>query len=133
AGRLRLTPRAASICAAAAAVFVAFVPAWVADTAAGITFAGRLAVTILTVIPVGVALGAPFSAGLLRLRDARLVAWAWALNSLLSVGGSIGALILGSSLGFSGTALVAAAVYGAAAAASATRHSDVIDSSFAPN
>lgn len=117
AGRLAISPARAAMLGVVAAVFVAFVPPMIADGAAGWSFASRVGVVIATVAPVGIAMGAPFAAGLARLRDGRLVAWAWALNSLLSVGGSIAALILGSSLGFSGTALVAGASYGVAFAA----------------
>ncbi|MEL6544230.1 MAG: hypothetical protein AAFQ82_06360 [Myxococcota bacterium] len=111
AGRLGLSPVNSAALGVAAALTVAFVPDWVANAAAGASFSVRVLVVVLIVFPVGMAMGAPFSAGLSRLEDPRLVAWAWALNSLLSVGGSIAALILGSSLGFAGTALVAGAVY----------------------
>ena len=69
------------------------------------------------VAPVGVLLGIPFSASLRRLEHDALVAWAWALNSVLSVAGSVLALILSSALGFSAAALVAVCAYLAAYAA----------------
>ncbi len=117
AGRFSISPTWGAALGVGAAVFVAFIPPLIADGAAGWSFGSRVAVVVASVAPVGMAMGAPFSAGLARLEDPRLVAWAWALNSLLSVGGSIAALILGSSLGFSGTALVAGATYGCAIAA----------------
>lgn len=117
AGRRRMDPGSASLLAALAAVVVAWVPPIIADAAAGLAFSWRVAVVVAVVAPVGIALGAPFAAGLRRLGDARLVAWGWALNSLLSVGGSIAALILGSSLGFRGTAMVSAVVYAVGAGA----------------
>ena len=43
------------------------------------------------------------------------MAWAWALNSLFSVGGTIGALILGSAFGFRWVAAIAALSYAGAA------------------
>ncbi|MEL6341097.1 MAG: hypothetical protein AAFP04_05955 [Myxococcota bacterium] len=117
AGRHRMDPSSASLLAALAAVVVAWVPPLIADVAAGFAFSWRVMMVIAVVAPVGLALGAPFAAGLRRLGDARLVAWGWALNSLLSVGGSIAALILGSSLGFRGTAMVSAVVYAVGAGA----------------
>jgi spermidine synthase len=116
AGRLDWSPTRASLAAAAAGAYAALIVPRLVDGAAGLPFAARLVAVVLMVAPAGVMMGIPFSAGLKRLDRDDLVAWAWALGSLLSVGGSIAALIIGSSIGFTLTALVSAAVYGGAAA-----------------
>jgi hypothetical protein len=111
AGRFGFTPRRATLGAAIAAVVTALLVPAVADLAAGLPFAARVLVAVLTVAPVGLLMGVPFSAGLSRIDRDDLVAWAWALNSLCSVGGSILALVLGSSIGFAAAALLAAVAY----------------------
>lgn len=116
AGRLDWSPARASLAAAAAALYAAFGVPSLVDRLTGLPFAARLVAVVLMVAPAGVMMGIPFSAGLKRLERDDLVAWAWAVNSLLSVGGSIAALIVGSTIGFGLTALLSAAVYCAAAA-----------------
>jgi hypothetical protein len=73
----------------------------------------RIAVTVLLQLPLGVALGMYFPTGVELIRRAapRLVPWAWAVNGVASVVSSVLAVILGMTIGFSGVALVAAAVY----------------------
>lgn len=116
-GRLNLPPRLATLGALLAALFVALVVPQVADAAAAWPLVLRLVTASLLVLPAGFVMGAPFSAGMRPLEREDLVAWAWAVNSLLSVGGSIGALVLGSALGFTGAGVTAAAAYGLAALA----------------
>jgi spermidine synthase len=115
AGRLKWSPARGSVAALAAALAVAFLVPAAVDTAAGWSFAARVAAVVLLVTPIGMLLGAPFSAGLRCIHRDDMVAWAWALNGLLSVGGSIAALILGSSVGFLAAAALAALAYGGAA------------------
>ncbi|OGQ90852.1 MAG: hypothetical protein A2289_06580 [Deltaproteobacteria bacterium RIFOXYA12_FULL_58_15] len=115
AGRLQWSPARACIGAATVALVVAAVVPTIADVAASLPFAARVGVVVITVAPAGFLMGAPFSAGLSRLERSDLVAWAWALNGLLAVGGSIAALVLGSSIGFAAAACLAAAIYGVAA------------------
>jgi hypothetical protein len=114
--RRKISPRLAGALAAVAAVAVAFVVPAVVEGVAGFGFMARLGLTAAIVFPIGLCLGTPFAAGLAQLHNDSAIAWAWSLNSLLSVTGSISALILGSSIGFSRTALLAAAVYACAAA-----------------
>jgi spermidine synthase len=120
AGRCRMGPVRGCLGACGAALMAAFVVpglvAWVAPA----TFAARVVAVVLIVTPLGLLMGVPFAAGLRQLTREDLVAWAWALNGLFSVGGSIAALILGSSIGFVGTAVCASLGY--AAAAWAGRH-----------
>jgi len=114
AGKLAWSPARGSLAALVAAVIVALLIPVLVDAAAGLSFGARVLVVILLVAPIGMLMGIPFSAGLSRLSRADMVAWAWALNGLLSVGGSIAALVLGSSIGFTAAALVAALAYGGA-------------------
>jgi len=83
--------------------------------AAPAPFALRLVVAALIAGGTGLFLGVPFSAMLRQLGEPSLVAWAWALNSIAAVAGSIAALMIASAAGFPATALCAAAAYGLAA------------------
>ena len=49
------------------------------------------------------------------------VAWAWGLNGLFTVIGSLGSVLLGLAIGFQATILVAMAIYAAAFIAFASR------------
>ncbi|MEQ9496480.1 MAG: class I SAM-dependent methyltransferase [Deltaproteobacteria bacterium] len=72
----------------------------------------RVALALAVVLPTGAALGLAFPAGLSRLEDApALVPWAFATNGLLSVAGTVLAIIGASSVGFTGVLLAGAAVY----------------------
>lgn len=115
AGRLGWSPTRGCFFAASAALFVALLLPMIVDAAAVLPFAARLLVVVLLVAPVGFLMGVPFSAALKGIDRDDLVAWAWALNSLMSVGGSIAALVVGSSIGFAATAMMSALVYGGAA------------------
>ncbi len=115
AGSLGWSPTRGCIAAAGAALFVALLLPFIVGAAAALPFAVRLVVVVLLVAPVGFFMGVPFSAALKGIDRDDLVAWAWALNSLLSVGGSIAALVIGSSVGFAATALLSAAIYAGAA------------------
>jgi hypothetical protein len=75
--------------------------------------ASRIAVTVLLQLPLGIALGMYFPTGveLIRRTAPRMVPWAWGVNGVASVASSVLAVILGMTIGFSGVALLAAAVY----------------------
>lgn len=80
------------------------------------TFALRVTVASLCVIPIGLALGVFLPAGLGWLeRHARpsgpAIAWGWSVNGLFSVIGSVLGTILVMSYGFSGTLAVAFLLY----------------------
>ena len=76
----------------------------------------RVATALLVVLPTGFLLGRPFPLGLLSTRSAgpHLVPWAFALNSLASIAGTVTALILATEVGFRGVLAIAAAGYFAA-------------------
>ncbi len=73
----------------------------------------RIGVTVLLQLPLGLALGMFFPTGLELARqvDVRLIPWAWAVNGVSSVTGTVLAVILGIELGFSTVALIAVALY----------------------
>lgn len=79
----------------------------------GLPQALRLAIALLVLAPVGLALGAPFPAGLRLLeREApHLVPWAWAANGFLSVLSSLLAVVVAMAAGFRAVLLLAAAIY----------------------
>lgn len=83
------------------------------------SFAIRVAVTLLSLLPVGLAMGVPFAAGLndLRRRGPRFIPWAWGMNGLASVLGSILAVILAMRVGFTSVLVAGALCYGIGALA----------------
>ena len=89
------------------------------EVALPLSLAGRLAVTVLVVAPMGYLMGQPFPLGieLLRRRTDRLIPWVWSLNGALSVLGSILTLVLAINFGYTTTMLVGPAAYLAAAVA----------------
>jgi hypothetical protein len=81
--------------------------------------AGRVAVTIGVLAPIGFALGMPFPLQLRALSEERaaLVPWAWAVNGFASVVGSVLAVAIAMNAGFRVTFAVAAGTYATALAA----------------
>jgi hypothetical protein len=76
----------------------------------------RLAMTGVSLSPLGFLMGIPFPTGLawLHRRGPRLVPWAWAINGCVSVLASITAAMLAVSFGFSWVIVAAAVAYGVA-------------------
>ena len=76
----------------------------------------RMAVGSALIFPLGFFLGMPFPLGILVVeRHPRgAVAWAWGLNGLFTVIGSLASVLLGMAIGFQATILVANAIYAAA-------------------
>ncbi len=73
---------------------------------------GRLIVTILAFVPLGLLMGMPFPKGLALVEESpTLVAWAWGVNGATSVVASILAAILALSWGFSTVLAVGAVCY----------------------
>ena len=85
----------------------------VRDAMLGASLGLRIATTVALQFPLGFALGMYFPTGLelLRMREPRLVPWAWAVNGVASVAATVLAVILGIELGFTRVALIAAAIY----------------------
>lgn len=82
----------------------------------GIAFAGKVAVSALILVPLGLAMGMPFPAGL-RLLDLRgdkstnSIEWAWAMNAASSVLGSVLAICIAIEYGLNATLACGAATY----------------------
>ena len=64
--------------------------------------AGRIGITVLTLVPLGYLMGLPFAGGLqvLGARNAALVPWAWAINGSFSVVSAVLAVLLALAWGF---------------------------------
>jgi hypothetical protein len=76
----------------------------------------RMTVAGALMCPLGFFLGMPFPLGILvaERHPAGAVAWAWGLNGLFTVIGSLASVLLGLAIGFQATILVAMAIYVAA-------------------
>ena len=82
--------------------------------------------TLLSLLPLAWLMGMAFPNALRRAgalvlrpqsagtRGAEAVAWCWAVNGVMSVLGTVGALVLATSWGYGSVLLVGAAVYGVA-------------------
>jgi len=83
------------------------------DALLGSSLATRILVTVLLQCPLGLCLGIFFPTGveLVRQRAPGLVPWAWAINGIGSVAGTVLAVILAMAVGFSNVALIAVAIY----------------------
>jgi len=81
--------------------------------ALGLPLAARAVLTALLLLPLGLVLGMPFPLGLRQagINMPEAIPWAWGLNAVASVVGSVGAMILATITGFTGVLLAAAAAY----------------------
>jgi hypothetical protein len=95
-----------------AAVFIALstpVVAW----AIPFSRAARIAISVMVLMPIGIALGIPMPTGLrlLSRRAPEMVAWAWGMNGALSVVGATLAIFIAMNWGFRMTLACAVATY----------------------
>jgi len=82
-----------------------------------LSFGGRLAVTILSLAPVGFLMGIPFPGGigwLNRRGNEALIPWAWGINGATSVVAAVLAALLAISFGFDWVFRLGALSYGTA-------------------
>ncbi len=95
------------------ALVYAFAAPAMFDAALGLPLPARLAVAILSLAPLGIALGVPLPSGmkLLGRTAPRLVPWAWAVNGSVSVVSAILATVLALTFGFTWVIVAAAAAY----------------------
>jgi len=79
----------------------------------GLPLSTRIALTILFQCPLGICLGMFFPTGveLVRQTSPGLVPWAWAVNGIGSVAGTVLAVIIAMAFGFSVVVLIAVAIY----------------------
>ncbi|MEN6547799.1 MAG: hypothetical protein ABFE07_17325 [Armatimonadia bacterium] len=84
----------------------------------GLDIRVRSLITMVLLLPLGFALGMPFPTGLRAIgsRAERFVPWMWGVNGLLSVVGSVGAMIMAKFWGFSTTLLAGWGIYALVAA-----------------
>ena len=73
----------------------------------------RIAVAVVTLVPIGMVLGIPMPAGiqLLRSRAPEIVTWAWGMNGALSVVGATLAIFIAMNWGFRVTFLAGSCAY----------------------
>lgn len=74
---------------------------------------GRILVSILLVMPLGILLGMPFPSGirLLSNQAPALIPWAWGVNGFFTVIGSVIALMLSMTIGFQAVLWITIAIY----------------------
>jgi spermidine synthase len=73
----------------------------------------RIVIAVVTLVPIGVALGIPMPAGirLLSARAPQMVTWAWGINGAMSVVGATLAIFVAMNWGFGATLLGASGIY----------------------
>jgi hypothetical protein len=115
---------AAIVLAVLVAAFELFAPA-VFHATLPASLAERIAISVAMIAPIGLVLGVFFPAGIriVEATDARLVAWAWAVNGCTTVIGTILAVMLAMAAGFRVASLAAVLLYlcGATAMSAAAR------------
>ena len=111
--RLRVSMAVAVSVVAALSVLYAYGLPPVFDATLGLPLAGRLALSVALLAPLGVAMGVPFPRAVRVLGEQApaLVPWAWAVNGSTSVVSAILATILALSFGFTWVILGGAAAY----------------------
>ncbi len=117
--RLSVPMSAAVSVVAGLSVLYAFGLPALFDATLGMPLAGRLALSVVLLAPLGIAMGVPFPRAIRALGEQApaLVPWAWAVNGSTSVVSAILATVLALSFGFTSVILGGAAAYLAAAAA----------------
>ena len=80
--------------------------------------AGRIAIGVVLILPLGLAMGMPFPAGLARVAASAegFVPWAWGVNACASVIGAIAATLAAVHFGFTAVLIAAILLYALAAA-----------------
>jgi hypothetical protein len=109
--------RGACLVVAALGAAGAFALPPVVDALLPLPLAGRLAVAVAIVVPLGLAMGMPFPSGLKRVGRGSFPAppFYWGLNGVMSVVGSVGTMLLAVAAGFRAAMLAGALLYLAAA------------------
>ncbi len=122
-GMLRSAALAALIVSLGVVALVLVLPAVLSATLAW-PIQARSAMTMLILAPLGFAMGMPFPTGLREVGswDRSFVPWAWGVNGVTSVLGSVLAMLLAKLYGFQTVLLGGAAVYAIAFALAAAAH-----------
>jgi hypothetical protein len=119
-------PRLRTLLLAVAAALVLYLWAlpWLLDSAVGLPFTVKLALSGAFLIPIGFLMGMPFPTGLRALATAarqendNSVEWAWAMNAAASVLGSVAAMVIAIQFGLTVVLVCGALAYLLAAASS---------------
>ncbi len=74
---------------------------------------GRIALSIVILLPLGLLMGVPFVSGLAHLekQSSHLIPWAWAINGALSGVSGVLAAMIALSLGFQATLFAGGLIY----------------------
>jgi hypothetical protein len=94
----------------------------------------RMMAAVVLMFPLGFFLGMPFPLGILvaERQSRAAVAWAWGLNGLFSVIGSLASALLGIAIGFQATLLIAVGLYVLASVAFASLRVTVVEAVATP-
>jgi len=89
-----------------------FLPALLRQAIA-LPMSGRVLLSIILILPLGVLLGMAFPSGIRMLtnQNAALIPWAWGVNGFFTVIGSVIALILSMMIGFKAVLWIATLIY----------------------
>ncbi len=117
--RIRFSMSTVVLAVAVLSVIYAFGLPMLFDATLGLPLAGRLALSVALLAPLGIAMGVPFPRAIRTLggQAPALVPWAWAVNGSTSVVSAILATVLALSFGLTWVILGGAAAYLAAASA----------------
>ncbi|RYZ09364.1 MAG: hypothetical protein EOO73_03450 [Myxococcales bacterium] len=106
-------PRGMALCAVVSLLWLA-VMSLVTRYTLPWPIAARVAIVLVSLLPVGLVLGVPFATALRHVEqfDRRFVPWAWGINGLASIVGSVLSVLLAMRIGFTLVVLLGAATYG---------------------
>jgi hypothetical protein len=104
----------ASLSAAFAAALTALLVSWLVGLTLDWPATGRVALSVVMLLPAGFIMGMPFPLLIRRLEASypERIPWAWGINGFASVVGSIGAVLLGMTGGFLVVLIVGVVCYG---------------------
>jgi spermidine synthase len=114
----------AALAVSVAVVVLVFVLRPMLDATLGWSIGLRAAVTMALLVPLGFAMGIPFPTGLREVGRWKgdIVPWAWGVNGVVSVLGSVIAMLAGKLWGFQTVLLGGAAIYALVFALTAAAH-----------
>ena len=106
-----LVPMLSCVCAGIAVVMAGLDP--LIDATLGSPASSRILFAVAFVAPIGFVMGMPFPSGLRQagLDSESLVSWAWAVNGGASVFGSVSAVVVSMTVGFSASLMLALFAY----------------------
>jgi hypothetical protein len=86
---------------------------WIIPRTLGASLLIRILVSLCSIFPIGIFMGIPFATGIryLEERYSRFIPWAWGINGLTSVMGSVLAIIIAMRVGFTIVVLLGCVIY----------------------